>query len=249
MDYNLDGNWHLLGMLESEKAIKGDGKNGQIRLDRYYVQGHIGEALVTAGAFGAMMAEGNVYDSKFKGGMVEFGDAVKYRLRAGSVDQANNVFTATATYNQPNYGLDAGVYRFNLDNDDNRTIIMGNFRKPIGPFDFGAMYLHGSDGVYGGGNGYVFTLSHGKYNSWLPGNSYWYAKYYYQPKSTYVEHTMNGMADWMDGFKGPGFGYSYTIRKNLVLNFEFDSLQDLTSGEHNSTYWLGLSWFFSNYEE
>jgi len=72
-------------------------------------------------------------------------------------------------------------------------------------------------------------------------------KYYYQPESTYVEHTMNGMADWMQGFKGYGFGYSRTLKKNLVMNLEYDMLRDLTSGEHNNTIWASLSWFFSNY--
>lgn len=249
MDYDIDGNWHLMGMLESEKALKGDGKDGQIHLDRYYVQGHMGKALVTAGAFGSLMAEGNVYDSKFKGAMVDFGDAVKYKLSAGSIDQANDVYTATASYTNDNYTVEAGAYRFNkLNGDDNhRTILMGNFRRPLGNYDFGLMFLHGIDGNVGNGNGFVATLSHGKYNSWLKGNSMWYVKYYRQPESTYVEHTMNGMADWMKGFKGIGLGYSYTLRKNLVLNLEYDMLKDLTEGDSNNTFWLGLSWFFSNY--
>jgi len=248
MDYNLDNNWHLMGMLESDKAIKGDGKNGAIRLDRYYLQGHIGEALVTAGAFGYLMGEGNIYDSKYKGAMVDFGSPVNYRLSAGTIDQADKVYTAVATYKSDSYTAEAGAYRFNnLNGHKDRTILMGNFIKPIGTFNLGLMYLHGSDGRIGSGNGGVFTLSRGKYNSWLPGNTMWYMKYYYQPESTYVEHTMNGMADWMQGFKGYGFGYSRTLKKNLVMNLEYDMLRDLTSGEHNNTIWASLSWFFSNY--
>lgn len=248
MDYNLDNNWHLMGMLESEKALKGDGKNGQIRLDRYYLQGHVGTTLVTAGAFGSLMGEGNIYDSKFKGAMVEFGHPVTYRLSAGNIDQANDVYTATATYKGDSYTAETGIYRFNgLNGNHDRTILMGNVHKPVGAFDLGLMYLHGIDGSVGNGNGAVATLSHGKYNSWLPGNVMWYLKYYYQPESTYVEHTMNGMADWMNGFKGYGLGYSRTLRRNLVLNLEYDMLNDLTSGERNNTFWAGLSWFFSNY--
>lgn len=249
MDYNIDDNWHLNGMLESEKAFEGDGKDGRLRLDRYYLTGNIGAAFVTVGAFGTTMAEGNIYDSKFKGVQIEAGDPVKYKVRAGSIDAASRVYTAEASYDTPDYGLDAGIYRFEMnDSDANRTITMANLRKPLGSFDLGLMYLHGTDSAVGNGNGFVGTLSHGKIDTWKPGASLFYTKYYYQPKSTYVEHTMNGMADSMQGFKGWGLGYSYTLRKNLLATLEYDSLNDLTTGEHNNTIWAALSWYFNNYE-
>lgn len=248
MDYNIDDNWHLNGMLESEKAFEGDGKDGQLRLDRYYLTGHIGEAFVTAGAFGTMMAEGNIYDSKFKGVQIEAGDPVKYKVRAGSIDAADRVYTAEFSYDTPEYGLDGGIYRFEMNDSAKRTITMANLRKPLGAFDLGLMYLHGTDDAVGNGNGFVGTLSHGKIDTWKPGASLFYTKYYYQPKSTYVEHTMNGMADSMQGFKGWGLGYSYTLRKNLLATLEYDSLNDLTTGEHNNTIWAALSWYFNNYE-
>ena len=51
MDYNLDNNWHAIGMLESEKALHGDDSmNGTIDLDRYYLKGAVGIVMVMAGS-------------------------------------------------------------------------------------------------------------------------------------------------------------------------------------------------------
>ena len=62
-------------MLESEKALHGDDSmNGTIDLDRYYLKGAVGKVMVMAGAFGKTLAEGNIYDSRFKGIQVAYGD-------------------------------------------------------------------------------------------------------------------------------------------------------------------------------
>lgn len=253
MDYNINDNWHLLGMLESEKALRGsyDDMDGNINLDRYYLQGYAGNILVSAGAFGTTMAEGNIYDSKFKGIMAAYGDGKpwSYRLQYGRIDLAKKVATASMSYDTDNYGLDVGVYHFDIDGGRNRNVFMANIRRPIGGWlTLGGMYLHGQDESVGNGDGVVVTLARGKENSWQKGNIYAYLKYYHQPASTYVEHTMNGTADWMSGFKGPGIGFSYTLHKNMVFSMEYDRLRDLKTGDHVNTIWGGLSYYFNNYE-
>lgn len=253
MDYNINDNWHLLGMLESEKALRGsyDDMDGNINLDRYYLQGYAGNILVSAGAFGTTMAEGNIYDSKFKGIMAAYGDGKpwSYRLQYGRIDLAKKVATASMSYDTDNYGLDVGVYHFDIDGGRNRNVFMANIRRPIGGWlTLGGMYLHGQDESVGNGDGVVVTLARGKENSWQKGNIYAYLKYYHQPASTYVEHTMNGTADWMSGFKGPGIGFSYTLHKNMVFSMEYDRLRDLKTGDHANTIWGGFSYYFNNYE-
>ena len=256
-DYNIDGNWHAIGMVESEKTLNGEGSDGNLKLDRYYLEGHVGPTLLDVGAFGTLMAEGNIYDSKFTGIRAQVGNPVKYTFEAGKVDRAHNVFTAAASYNTATYGLGAGYYHFSRINDAMRNIYMVNFRKPIGFFDFGAMYLRGVDAVAGNGNGYVLTLSHGKNDSWSPGASSYYLKYYRQPSSTYVEHTMNGMADYMSfdhvrprgGFRGFGLGATYTLKKDWVAALEYDNLWDLTTHAHSNTIWGALTYYFKNYED
>lgn len=253
-DYDIDGNWHAAGMVESEKTVQGkDTGSNMLALDRYYLAGKSGATLLNIGAFGATMADGNIYDSKFQGIQASTGTAVKYKLQLGEMDMAHSVFSALASYDVAgSYGLDAGYYHFNIAGTaSSRNIYMANLRKPMGWLNFGAMYLRGTDtGVAGSGNnGYVFTLEHGKEDSWNPGAYRLYTKYYYQPATTYVEHTMNGMADYMQGFRGYGLGLSYTLRKDLVGALEYDSLKDLLTDSHNNTIWGGITYYFSNYEQ
>lgn len=253
LDYNFDDNWHALGMLESEKSLSGDDEmDGSVDLDRYYLQGHIGRILTTAGAFGSTLAEGNIYDSKFKGIMAQYGekeDPWKLTAQYGEVNEADHVYGFTAAYDRPDYGIDLGGYSFRMDSGSDRQIGMFNYRMPLGGwYHLGAMYLYGHDDEADGGSGYVFTLSRGREDSWSRGNLYAYLKYYYQPEATYVEHTMNGMADYMHGFKGLGFGLSYTVARDWVASLEYDRLEDLKYGHRNNTLWLALSYFFNNYQ-
>ena len=97
----------------------------------------------------------------------------------------------------------------------------------------------GHDETEPGGSGGVFSLSRGEENSWEKGNLYTYAKYYYQPRATYVEHTMNGVADYMHGFKGYGLGLSYTLTRDCP-ELEYDDLEDLQYGTRSRTLWAGF---------
>ncbi|MCH3950621.1 MAG: hypothetical protein LKE33_06780 [Acidaminococcus sp.] len=252
MDYNIDDNWHAVGMLESEKAFHGDDSmDGTIDLDRYYLKGSIGKVIVTVGAFGKTIADGNIYDSRFKGVQLAYGDKKPwyYEGAFGEVNEADEVSAITASYHAPgDQTLEAGVYGFRMDAGNNRNIGMLGYKTPLGGWlHFGAQYLYGHDETEPGGSGYVFSLSRGEENSWAKGNLYAYAKYYYQPRATYVEHTMNGAADYMHGFKGYGLGLSYTLTRDWVLSLEYDDLEDLRYGTRNRTLWTGLSYYFKNY--
>lgn len=251
-DYHLAGTWHAVGMVESTKFLKGEGKNSLADLERYYVTGNIGIATITTGVFGANIAEGNIYDSKFKGVMVEAGSPVHYTMRYGSNNAAHNTYTFTAEYSEAGkYSIDGGYNHFGMDDSlggGSRNIWYGNVHIPLRKFDLGLMYLHGSDSHLsrGGNNGFVGTLSWGRERSWEAGNTSVYAKYYYQPRSTYVQHTMNGTADSMDGFKGWGFGLTHTIAENVMATLEFDHLKEIVGNRQNNTIWAAISYFFGN---
>lgn len=254
LDYNINDNWHALGMVESEKALNGanDTMDGTLSLDRYYLQGYLGNARVTAGAFGTILGEGNIYDSRFKGAMVEYGDGMPWTFRAryGKVNEAERAKTLSISYDRDSYGIDGGVYQFRMLGGSHRNIEMMNFRKPIGGWLHSSfMYLHGSDDEYKSGHGYVVTLRRGEENSWKKGNVTSFIKYYHQPRATYVEHTMNGMADYMNGFKGVGAGLSYTLHQDLVASLEYYRLKDLQDDDRNNTIWFGLSYYFDNHSE
>lgn len=251
MDYNLDDNWHAIGMLESEKALHGDDSmDGTIDLDRYYLKGAVGKVMVMAGAFGKTLAGGNIYDSRFKGIQVAYGNHHPWYWEGafGKVNEADEVTALTAIYQKGENKLSLGAYGFRMDGGNNRNIGLIGYEMPLGGWwHVGAQYLYGHDETEPGGSGGVFSLSRGEENSWEKGNLYTYAKYYYQPRATYVEHTMNGVADYMHGFKGYGLGLSYTLTRDWVLSLEYDDLEDLQYGTRNRTLWAGLSYYFKNY--
>ena len=261
-DYNIDGNWHAVGMIEAEKTIAGDGgdKDGQLKFDRWYLMGRSGVTDVMVGQYGSTMAEGNVYDSKFRGIRLSAGVPITYTFEHGKIDRARKVTGLTASYRTAVDTTEAGVYRFDKIGSAVRTIYMGNYRRPLGIFDFGAMVLHGRDHAAGNGTGYVFTLERPGAGAWRPGSYSYWLKYYRQPSATYVSHTMNGMADYMNydasgsgplrgGFRGWGAGWSYTLKKNLLFSLEYYDLQDLTTRERSRTIWGALTGYFKNYDE
>ena len=261
-DYNIDGNWHAVGMIEAEKTIAGDGgdKDGQLKFDRWYLMGRSGVTDVMVGQYGSTMAEGNVYDSKFRGIRLSAGVPITYTFEHGKIDRARKVTGLTASYQTAVDTTEAGVYRFDKIGSAVRTIYMGNYRRPLGIFDFGAMVLHGRDHAAGNGTGYVFTLERPGAGAWRPGSYSYWLKYYRQPSATYVSHTMNGMADYMNydasgsgplrgGFRGWGAGWSYTLKKNLLFSLEYYDLQDLTTRERSRTIWGALTGYFKNYDE
>ena len=259
-DYNIDGNWHAAGMIEYEKYLYGGGDDdGRLRLDRYYVTGKSGIVDTTVGVFSAVFAEGNIYDSKFRGVRLAAGAPVRYTLNYGKIDKAHEVAALSASYDTPFYGVDAGMYRFDKINGATRNIYMGNLRVPVGDFDFGAMLLHGVDRAAGNGTGYVLTLAKNG-DGWSAGSLSYWLKYYRQPSSTYVSHTMNGMADYMSydasglgprrgGFRGWGAGLSYSLQRDLMFGLEYYDLFDLDTGRRSRTVWASLTGYFKNYED
>lgn len=245
-DYALNDNWHLIGMLENEKILTGRGDDNWMDLDRLYLSGNLGLVHADLGAFGSFLAEGNVYDSKFKGLRLSGDKPFSYMAEAGTIDDAGFVAAGEAykDYGQYTYGL--GLYSFDLDYAQRRNIFMANVRHPLGIFDVGAMGLFGADDDTSKA-GYVLSLSKGEERSWEKGNKYWFLKYYHQPYTTYVSHTMNGLADYLYGFRGWGTGYYYTLMPNLVLQLEYYRLHALDSDKSGNTFWAALSYYFSNH--
>lgn len=246
-DYNIDDNWHFISMLENEKILSGKGEDSWMDIDRWYLTGKVGSTQVDAGAFGSFLAEGNIYDSRFTGVRVSGKEPFSYMAEAGTIKQAGFAAAAEASTTHDIYTLGAGLYRFDLKDRGERNIYMLNVHRPLGGlFDLGLMGLLGED-ERTSEKGYVVSLTRGKENTWQRGNTYYFLKYYHQPYTTYVLHTMNGLADYMDGFEGIGAGIHYTVKPDWLLQAEYYNLKDLEDGGRNHTFWLALSYYFSNY--
>ena len=246
-NYNIDDNWHFISMLENEKILSGKGEDSWMDIDRWYLTGKVGRVHVDAGAFGSFLAEGNIYDSRFTGLRVSGKEPFSYMAEAGTIKQAGFAAAAEASTTYDIYTLGAGLYRFDLEDRGERNIYMLNVHRPLGGlYDLGLMGLLGEDESRSE-KGYVVSLTRGKENTWQRGNTYYFLKYYHQPYTTYVLHTMNGLADYMDGFEGIGAGIHYTVKPNWLLQAEYYNLKDLEEGGRNHTFWLALSYYFSNY--
>ena len=246
-DYNIDDNWHFISMLENEKILSGKGEDSWMDIDRWYLTGKVGSTQVDAGAFGSFLAEGNIYDSRFTGVRVSGKEPFSYMAEAGTIKHAGFAAAAEASTTHDIYTLGAGLYRFDLEDRGERNIYMLNVHRPLGGlYDLGLMGLLGED-ERTSEKGYVVSLTRGKEKTWERGNTYYFLKYYHQPYTTYVLHTMNGLADYMDGFEGIGAGIHYTVKPDWLLQAEYYNLKDLEEGGRNHTFWLALSYYFSHY--
>ena len=115
----------------------------------------------------------------------------------------------------------------------------------------GARYLQGSDEYstfYNGDfddDGYVITLSYKGAKASQPGSWGVSANYYDQGMTTYFDHTMNGLADSMHGFKGYSVIANYTFAKNIVGQVEWYDLEEKEYTERDAdTLWAQLLFTF-----
>ena len=117
---------------------------------------------------------------------------------------------------------------------------------------FNAMYLKGDkpfeDYPVAGlsdDDGYVVTLAYKGAKASAPGSWGLTAKYYDQAYSTYMDHTMNGAADKMLGFKGWGLFANYALAKNIVAQVEWYDLEEKAyKGRENETLWTQVVFTF-----
>ena len=249
LEARLNDDWHAFGMLEANKHfLSQHGKDSWLEYKRLYVRGMTGDTNVTAGWYGYMIGEGNIYDSSIGGVTADFGSPVNYELTAARTKSHGNMLSANATMTDRAATYGGGLHHFSNDDWGNkkRTIwhAMYNYRvaRDLG---LGAMYIGSDLGDRDGRkHGFVGTVSVGKVESWKPGSDQLDFKYYYQPKGTYVAHTMSGLADYMDGFSGPAVMYHRTLFPNVVLNLEYYVLRELTTRNRARTWWTDITCYF-----
>ena len=143
-----------------------------------------------------------------------------------------------------NYNYLAGIYHWDNYNDPVTIAALG-MNYYVDDWTLGGMYLNSSlaDGS-GAENGYVLTARYKQHFAWVPHSYDFILKYYNMAGNTYINHTMNGVGSYMDGFSGWGAMFNYTLAEDLVLSLEYYDLEDKTTGEKGKTAWAQLSWFF-----
>ena len=242
--------WDYHAMLENKQDLHTNAEEAKTGFERAYVTGRLGGAKVTGGVFGNLLAEGNIYDTSFDGIKLDFGDVIKYSLLYGNADieRDNKLFAATASYKDYDYDAAVGYHhiKYDVGNPAANTIWSAGGNYDFGNYSFGAMYLRASEqDAKGDRDGYVLTLTHGRLKEWRAHTYEIYAKYYDQSVHTYLAHTMNGLAGYMDGFKGYSIGAQYAVAKNIVFGLEYYDLKDKITDEKNRTIWTQFIFDFS----
>ena len=242
--------WDYHAMLENKQDLHTNAEEGKTGFERAYVTGRLGGAKVTGGVFGNLLSEGNIYDTSFDGIKLDFGDVIKYSLLYGNADieRDNKLFAATASYKDYDYDAAVGYHhiKYDIGNPAANTIWSAGGNYDFGNYSFGAMYLRASEqDAKGDRDGYVLTLTHGRLKEWRAHTYEIYAKYYDQSVHTYLAHTMNGLAGYMDGFKGYSIGAQYAVAKNIVFGLEYYDLKDKITDEKNRTIWTQFIFDFS----
>ena len=251
LEGRINDNWHAFGMIESTKHFLGHdhGEKDDVFNDkRLYVRGMLGNAAITAGRYGYMLGEGNIFDSSVTGVTVNWGDSPEYEATVGKTKAKGGIASASVRKAEDKADYGAGIHHFDADDWGTKTETIWNayynyyFTKH---FMLGGMYLGTSRGDEDGRhNGFVAKAVWGNIQSWEPGSNEFDVRYYYQPKGTYVIHTMTGLADYMDGFKGFNVAYHHTLLQNLVLTLEYYRLRELTTGDKGNTVWGDLTYYF-----
>ena len=244
-DTGINQDWRVYSMLEGQKGLVN--YNNEFKLSHLYVAGKLGESMVTAGSFGYLMAEGNIYDSGFKGAKVDFGQSLKYTLSYGETDYTKKTYIATARYTDFDYNVEAGVHHYQTNDGERNqnTIRTLGANYNFSNFGVGAMILDSNlKDSKGDSSGYVLSLNYGDLKTWRRGTYGIFAKYYDQPQYTYIAHGMNGTDSLMQGFKGYGLGINYTLKENFIAGIEYYNLTDKILGSKSDTWWSQLTHYF-----
>lgn len=224
--------------------------DGDLRFSRFYVEGRYTwwdiPFTIAAGKTYAYLGDGNVLDSDFRGTKITAKPTVNTSLTAGAgkVNDTENMQFLEAWNRQKRWDSMLGWYHWN--NYDNPTTIMAlGGQYTVGNYRFGSLYLHSNikDGS-GSMDGYVLSSRFGQNFSWIPHTYEFDLNYYHMAGNTYINHTMNGLGNYMDGFTGWGALFYYTLYENLLFSLQYYDLQDKTTHEKSRTLWADLTWGF-----
>ena len=235
--------WKYTGMIENTQDFDNNSEDNTTKFQRAYVNGKLGGLAVQAGRYNNKIAEGNVYDTRFDGVQVAYGKDVKLTAGYGKATPSGKARIAdaevfygelsgkvgalalAATYSDwkdintgdgVDTGVDADVWTFGANYAFDKN------------FKLGAMYLLGDEveGTDIDDDGYVVTAAYKGAKASQVGSWGLVAKYYDQGATTYADHTMNGLADQMAGFKGYSVAANYTFAKNIVGQVEYYDLEE-----------------------
>ena len=250
----INDDWKYTGLIQNEQNLKNNAGDETTTFQRAYVNGKLGGLAVQAGRYNNKVAEGNVYDNRFDGIQVAYGKDVKLTAGYGkATSKKTEAAHAELTGKVAGLDLALGYYDFKDINevdgaDADVWAVSANYAFDKN-FKIGAMYLKGDDKIDGIGevkddDGFVVTAAYKGAKASAPGSWGLVAKYYDQARGTYLDHTMNGKADDMVGFKGYSVFANYTVAKNIVAQVEWYDLEAKEGDGEDETLWAQMLFTF-----
>ena len=249
--------WTYTGMIENTQDFSDDdSEESSVKFQRAYVNGKLGGVKVQAGRYNNKIAEGNIYDTRFDGVQASYGKDIKLTAGYGKATPSAvaRLESADAWYAElagkvGALNLAAGYTNWDEingveDADADVWYASANYAFDKN-FKLGAMYLQGDDfGADIDDDGYVVTASYKGAKAAQVGSWGLVAKYYDQGLTTYADHTMNGLADDLAGFKGYSVAANYTFAKNIVGQVEYYDLEEKEADRDAETLWAQVVFTF-----
>ena len=271
---SINEDWTYTGRFENNQYYTDDNNNDdQVKLNWAYVSGRVGGAKVMAGRQDFKLHDGNVIDATVDGAIVSYGKDVKLTGYVGkSVDSAtwDNLNDSPSAMEDGDRlyiadlsaklgVVDSYVTYYKADTlNDNEIWNVGVAVPVVKDLKLSAEYLHGDDQNDGDDNGYVVGLAYKGAKAAKVGSWGIYAKYYDQPQSTFLEHTIDGYApfDFVsdeddgfkgyedDGFKGYEVGANVALAKNIVAAVKYYDLEGRDGNYDEQTLWSEVVFTF-----
>jgi len=213
-------------------------------LQRAYTNGKIGGLAVQAGRYSFCdFAGGLIYDNRMDGVQVAYGKDVKVTAGVGKASggttkggnvgpEADEVAYANIATKLGLVDVSAAYYKFD-------EVVVTGYAKPgvdVEIYTVGAAmplakdlklsgyYLINESDVTDADDGFVVGLNYKKASAAKVGSWGVWAKYYDQPKGTYVDPTWEAGEPSLDGWEGYGVGVDYTVAKNMVASVKYYDL-------------------------
>ena len=281
----INEDWTYTGRFENSQYYTDESGDDEVKLNWAYVSGRVGGAKVTAGRQDFKLHDGNVIDATVDGAIVSYGDKVKLTgyvgkatdsgtmdnlLDASLKDADGNAYSAMQDGDRVYIAdlsaklgvVDTFVTYYKADTLNNNEIWnVGAGLEVVKDLKLSAEYLHGDDQLDGDNNGYVVGLAYRGAKAAKPGSWGVYAKYYDQPASTYLEHTIDGYSplafeelsyngvddpDYThtDGFKGYEVGANVALAKNIVAAVKYYDLEGREGNVDEETIWSEVVFTF-----
>ncbi len=244
----VNDDWSYTGMLQNVQNFANNAGEEKTDFQRAYVSGKLGGLQVEAGRNNLTIAQGNIYDHRADGVKAAYGKDVK--LTVGHHKLTELADEARLTFGEVGAKLGAvdfgaGYYNFDGKNTaEDNNIWQANLGFGLGEdFKLGAMYLR-SDADADDKDGFVVSADFKGAKASKPGSWGLFAKYYDQAVVTYSQHTMNGLANDLDGFKGYLVGANYAVAKNIVGQVEYYDLKEKESDKKAKTLWSQVVFTF-----